>query len=408
MTVTAERSGVLDETGWEAARIFSGDLAPEDASPAALLLAARAADAATRDAMDDIVEAQRAAYTPSGMTGPRVSDYGACSRRVWYRESPPAGYVPDPVTIYERHAALGTIIHAAAAAARSARYPWRRYEFEVRVPGLDRPGRVDEYDPVTGEVVDNKTVGSRKWEWVGPDGPADEAWGQGFIYGAALSDMGLPVQTITIFVINRENGQEEHHHRPFDPETAQEYLDTLLSQAMMLDLGVEPPRERPGPSTDFECRVCPARGHCWDIPAATAAGRSPESWVKLGPSPDGMTIEWAGQEAIDANKARLQAEKKEDEARALIQGVTPGTYGDVRIVDSWGTSVDYKGAWAQMDGMYRTLYDMGALPEAAPDPRLMAGPRTRKTKTQTAKPLRKADIVARDKAKAARTKSPGA
>lgn len=394
----AVRSDILDDAGWEAAQIISGDLSPQDASPAAVLLAARATDASERDVMDDIIEYQQAGYTPSGKSGPRVSDYGACARRVWYRETPPDGFVPVPVTIYDRHAALGTIIHAAGAVARAARYPWRRYEYTIPIPGLARPGRIDEYDPILGEVVDDKTAGARKWEWIGADGPTAESWGQGFIYGLALDAMGLPVRIITIIVINRDHGQEEHHSRPFDPVTAQAYLDELLSIAMALDFGVEPERERRGPNVDFECRVCPAQGACWNIAAAKKAGRSPESWTLLGETFDDLSVEWAGQHLIDLAKTRLAAKVDEDAAKALIQGVPPGLYGNVRIVEDSHTYTDYRVPYERIRDMYMTLHEMEALPPTAPHPNDLIRPRPSRSKTTTAKPMRQADIKAREKA----------
>jgi hypothetical protein len=117
-----------------AAALAAGQDVP-GASPAARALAAAALEAADREVMDDITDALQAAYVPSGNHGPRVSDVGSCRRSVYYRETPPAGFEPEP-KMYVRQAALGTIIHAKAAEVRAERYPWRRYEFEVAVPGL--------------------------------------------------------------------------------------------------------------------------------------------------------------------------------------------------------------------------------------------------------------------------------
>jgi ubiquitin len=320
-----------------------------DTSTPAGALAAQALAAADREVMDDLVEASNEDYVPSGKSGPRVSDAGGCPRSVWYREQPPADFVPDVVD--QRRAALGTIIHKRAEAVRSRLYPWRLYEFTVTVPGLDRPGRVDEYDPVLGEVTDDKTAGSRKWEMVGADGPTADAWAQGMVYGLALDDMGWPVKTIRIIVINRDTGQEEHFRRDFDPAEARADLDDLIELATMLDLGIVPERTGVGPAS-FPCSWCVAKSHCWNIEAADAAGRSPESYTLLGPDPDDKVIEWAGVRVIEARKAATDAKKAKDEADALIDGVKAGTYGDVTIGPRSRQMPNYKDSFERLSGFY--------------------------------------------------------
>lgn len=291
-------------------------------------LALDAVESADRQVVDDITGHLDAAYQPSGRLGPRVSDFGGCPRKVWYREQPPAGYVPLPED--RRRATLGTVVHQAAQAARTARYPWRHYEFEVAIPGLDKPGRVDEYDPVLGEVTDNKTLGDFAWGRYGDDGPGDSAWGQVAIYGYALETAGYPVRSLRIIGINRDTGAEEHFHRPYDPAEAVAALDTLIEVATQLDLGIVPPRAGTGPGR-FPCSYCPARVHCWNIAAADAAGRSPESYTLLGVEPDDPTIAWAAERAYHATKANTAAKAAHEEASALLDGIPAGTYGGWKV-----------------------------------------------------------------------------
>ncbi len=326
MTATVADVLGLDPDVMAAAVIASGGSA-DGASARAVALAAEAVAVADRDVMDDIVDAVQAGYVPSGNSGPRVSDVGSCRRSVWYRESPPDGFTPDPPK-YLRQAALGTLIHEKAAEVRAQRYPWRRYEFEVTIPGLDKKGRVDEYDPILGEVTDDKTAGSRKWDKVGEDGPADEAWDQGLLYGLALEEMGLPIQSVRVIVINRDNGMEEHFRRPYDPAAARQVLDDLIELATMLDLGVVPPRDGTGPGTDWQCRSCFALSHCWNTDAAAAAGRLPESFTLLGQEPSDETIVWAAERLMAARRAAKAAKAEEDAAKDLMEGVEPGEYGD--------------------------------------------------------------------------------
>jgi CRISPR/Cas system-associated exonuclease Cas4 (RecB family) len=333
-----------------AAALAAGQDVP-GASPHARQLAEWALSVADRQVMDDIVEALADAYVPSGNRGPRVSDVGSCRRSVYYRETPPEGFTPEP-RAYERAAALGSIIHAKSAEVRAERYPWRRYEFEIEIPGLDKKARVDEYDPVLGEVTDDKTAGNRRWEMVGEDGPAESAWSQAAVYAYALDEMGMPVRSLRIIVINRDNGAEEHFRREYDPAVARAALDDLIELATMLDLGIVPPRDGSGPTNDWQCRGCVARSHCWNIPAATDAGRSPESFTILGAAPDDPTIIWAGEKVMAARELRLAAERAEKDAKVLIDGIPPGEYGDLVIKTTRREMPEYKESFERAVQLY--------------------------------------------------------
>lgn len=350
MTAPTLTRPLIDPDVLAAAALAAGQDVP-DASATARALAEAALAVADREVMDDIVEAVDAEHVPSGNTGPRVSDVGSCRRSVWYREAPPEGFTADPLS-YQRQAALGTIIHAKAAAVRAARYPWRWYETEVSVPGLDKKARIDEYDPVLGEVTDDKTAGARRWEMVGDDGPAPSAWQQAAVYAYALDDLGLPVRTLRIIVINRDTGAEEHFRQPYDPATARAALDDLIELATMLDLGVVPPRDGSGPSNDWQCRGCFARSHCWNLDAAAEAGRSPESYTILGAEPADPTIIWAGEKVLAAREVRLAAEKAEKEAKALIDGIEAGEYGDLTFKTTRRSMPEYKESFDRAVQLY--------------------------------------------------------
>lgn len=359
-SAVAAHALLMDPDVMAAAVIASGGSA-DGASERAVALAAEAVAVADRDVMDDIVDAVQADYTPSGNKGPRVSDVGSCRRAVWYRESPPEGFVPDPPQ-YLRQAALGTLIHAKAAEVRARRYPWRRYEFEVTIPGLDKKGRVDEYDPVIGEVVDLKSAGSRKWDVVGDEGPSDSAWSQALLYALTLDEMGLPVQSVRIAVVNRDNGQEEHFRRPYDPAAARQVLDDLVELATMLDLGVVPPRDGTGPGTDWQCRACFALSHCWNTDAAAAAGRLPESYTLLGDAPTDETIVWAAERLMAARRAAKAANAEADAAKDLMDGIEPGEYGDYVVSLTKRHMPNYRES-------FERLLDLYALSEAHRPPR---------------------------------------
>ncbi|WP_431935772.1 hypothetical protein [Micromonospora sp. RP3T] len=331
---------------------------PHRPAPAyALALAAAAAE--DRQVMADVVEHLDAAHVSSGRKGPSPSDAGKCRRQLWYRDRPPADYVPR--VIDSRRAALGTITHDAATAARSARYPWRQYKLRVAIPGLDRDGELDEYDPVLGRVIDWKTAGEAKWAIVGDDGPTGDQWDQGDIYAYALDFAGYPVRDVAIITINRDTGDEETFVRPYDPARSLAALDRLTEAATMVEAGVLPPRDGYGPR-DWRCKWCPALDHCWQTARAAELGRSPVSLTLLGETPDDPSIAWAGREVLKVSAARLELEKLEDRAKDLVQGIAPRLYdegapdGGVEVYDKWSTSYDYKGA-------YETLRDYYELPD---------------------------------------------
>lgn len=347
---------------------------------AAWLLAEHALAAADTEVMDDIVAEVEAEHTPSGKTGPSPSDAGACRRQLWYRDHGHtlAGYEPN-TTIDRRRAALGNVVHDAGRIARAKRYPWRMFEMPVIVPGLNRGGRIDEYDPVLGEVTDDKTAGRAKWQMFGDEGPTDAAWEQVAIYGYALlmasetgmAEESLPVRSLRIIAINRDTGAEEHFHRDFDPAFALAALDKLLDTAMIIESGIKPPRDGFGPK-HWMCEWCPALAHCWNVKAAASAGRSPESYTLLGPRPDDPSIVWAGREAMQASAERLKWEKREDRAKRLLQGLRPRVYGadredgGIEIADSWSTSYGYKEAYEKLLAFYGLPEDQRPALDALP------------------------------------------
>jgi hypothetical protein len=322
-------------------------------------------------AYDDHLHQLRRAEAGPRPPGPRVSDVGRCRRQVWYRETPPEGYIPR-TGIPRRAASMGTALHDKAALARSWRYPWRSYDMQVQVPGLEGNGYIDEYDPITGTVIDFKTFGEWKWENVGDYGPPDEAVDQAMIYGLALEAMGLPVNRICILGVRRSNGDEELFWYLYDPARAQHALEPLLALADSIELGVTPARDGAGPS-DWRCKSCPALNHCWQTEEAAAAGRSPQSWIALGDNPDRVTIAWAAGTVWELGKAAAGAKAAHEQAKLLLEGVPAGTYGEYEVSNRSRKMPEYKathnrnlGYWS-LDPQYRPSYDVVAQPEVRVD-----------------------------------------
>lgn len=314
----------------------------------------------SRSAMDDVADHNRAVrkQRTAGRWQVSPSDVGSCRRQLWYRENPPPGYVP--LRQNTRKADAGTAMHAGITEARAALYPWRKHKVLVPIPGLDRDGEADEYDPITATVEDWKTAGHRAWEQIGLHGPYERAWRQAFIYAYALECAGYEVRRVRIRYIHRETGDEETFTRPYDQQYALESLGELVNLVTMLDAGIEPEREGRGPGVDPMCDFCPARAHCWQMDAADAAARSPQTFVAFGaePDPSDPDVLWAVEQAGQARQRRLAAEKAEMAAKALAD-VDAGVYGDWEVRRGTIRRPDYRGAYERL---IAALEDREALP----------------------------------------------
>jgi hypothetical protein len=350
--------------------------------PEAYALALAALAAQDRDLMDDIADGIAGEYRPSGSSTPRPSDAGACERAVWYRIAPPDDYEPR-TDVDRRRAAVGTLIHAAGAKYRPALYPWRRFEMEVRVPGLARVGYVDEYDPVTGTVYDTKSAGRAKWIILAT-GPVPEMWEQLAIYGYALEAAGYPVRRLCIVAVNRDTGAEERHWLEYDPGFALEAIDKLNALADAITAGIVPDRAGLGPK-HWRCNWCEARDHCWNTAKARELGRGPVSLTLLGEQPGEDAIVWAARQFLAVDKQVGDLEDRKKFLKELLQGLPTGPYGadrddrGVEIVDSNSTNVGYKEA-------YEALLALWELPEdQRPTYANLPRPKVTKTTSQTAR-----------------------
>jgi hypothetical protein len=317
--------------------------------------AAAAADDTFSDGMRWWDETIRPDYgLADGEWGVGPSDAGECRKRIQYRERPPEGFVPDEED--KTGAALGSMIHRLYYEHIGPKlYPWCTFEEPVTIPGLDRRGRLDRYDPVTATVEDGKTAGSWKWDRVGDSGPPEYDWEQAFMYAYAKIHAGFRVRTVRIRYISRANGADEVFERPYDETYAKEAIGKLLDILTALDLGEDLPRDRSGPSTDPLCRRCFARVDCWNLDRAAELGRSGESLTILGEDPDTAAIAHAASLVVLHREAKTAAEKDEKIAKALLDGVGVGVYGEYEGYYYGGrSSKDFEGflaairAWLAM------------------------------------------------------------
>lgn len=266
-----------------------------------------------------------------GRWGVGPSDLSSCRRAVQYRERPPEDLVTNEVD--KSAAYLGTMVDEGYKRARRRRYPWRRFStgrkpFHVVIPGLDSPGEPDEYDPIIGRVTDYKTAGEWVWERIGKLGPFPDMWDQTLLYALGLDDAGEKVVEVEVIVVNlsgHDNGTSETFRRPYRRQEALVALARLHALLDGLDAGGDLPRDREGPSVDPICaRYCPFRDYCWQVPAAEAAGRSPESYVLTR---DDAAVEATLAEYDTGRAMEGEGKTRKASARARLDGVEPGEYG---------------------------------------------------------------------------------
>lgn len=317
-----------------------------------------------------------------GTLGIGPSDTANCPRKIEYRERPPDDFVPD---IEDKRAArIGGMIHRDWQNVSEALYPWRLHEHVVEVPGLDSKNtRIDRYDGVTMTLDDAKTAGNWAWDNLGDSGPDEEVWEQVLIYAFSLNRMGLPVRTVRLIYIKRENGHDETFARPYDEDAAMRALDRLLGYAAVLDAGGHLPRTRSGPATDPICRGCFARTHCWNLTRAAALGRSGESVTLLGEDIDPAEVEFFAAGVYHAKQRKTAAEKEAKEGLAILEGVPFGQYGAFYYEQGGRFVDDPKARIEQLEAHY------GEHDGARPDLDTLEKPKRRDSWT-TVKPVRAA------------------
>lgn len=306
---------------------------------------------------------QQAAYPrpapTGGGTGVSPSAYGECGRKLWYRHSPdsPLRHLPDTSG---PAAAMGQLIHDARARLRRDMYPWMSVERSVVIPGLDARGRLDYYDPVLAKVGDDKTGGTWRDDDIAARGDADPCWwGQVHIYALGLRAAGEDVDQVEIRYLSRATGAETVFVREYDDAYAHAALGELVAVNVAIDAGQELPRGADRyPSTDDDvskahplCRECPFYDHCWNVPAALAAGRSPGNYTILGVDPKPAEAIWAVSQAAEARRIKREADEAATRASSLLPGLEPGTYGPYRLRYQPHTSRAYGQAYAEQQDL---------------------------------------------------------
>lgn len=272
----------------------------------------------------------------AGHFGVGPSDLNTCPKRIEYRERPPEDY--EPIEVDRAAAYEGTILHDGITRARRLRYPWRKFGLNVHVPGLDREGELDEWDPITAVVVDYKTAGEYKWDRIGNYGPPETEWEQVMLYALALVHAGHPVEWVELHYYRRENFTDpERFRRPFSEQIAMAALSRLHAILDDLHDGRSLERTEPGPNLSAICaRFCEAVNHCWQVNIARDNGRTPEGWM-LARDDAGVAV--ALEEYVTAHEDLFKPGNATKEAvKVKIEGVEWGRYGDYTYRKTGGKS----------------------------------------------------------------------
>ncbi|HMM95420.1 hypothetical protein [Phycicoccus sp.] len=326
----------------------------------------------------------------AGVFGVGPSDLNACTKAIELRERPPAGHEPIPMD--KTAAWMGSLIDLALKRARRKRYPWRMFDVKVDIPGLDRPGEADEFDPVIGRVIDYKSAGRWKWEKYGTEGPSEGEWEQLCAYGLGLEAAGYDVRELEVIGVNRDNGVMESHRRPYNRRVAEQAVVKLHALVDALESGRELPRTRTGPTTDPICaRFCPHVKTCWNLDDVPP-GRTPENWLLAR---EDEAVERILVDYVAAHAAESPAKSKKTELKALLTGADPGRYGDVVLSWTGGNQLppkpDPEARVTQLEESMRLARELGTPPD---DPEILLYPQKsgRSNVSISVKPVRKAQL----------------
>lgn len=242
------------------------------------------------------------------------SDVGGCRKRAGFWL---AGVEPTD-TSGSLPAAMGTLIHDGAAKARAKARPHALIEHEVRFAGI--LGHLDWYeDPELGDL---KTTSQRQLDRYMADGPdRDQIW-QINGYAAGMIRQGHTVHRLVLDFLARDTGNTWQWTGQPDPQQVRDALAWVDGvRSVPLDM-----LGRDHKPTSARCQGCPFRTPCWD---GAVTDRDPRS-VIYAESPD--AVAWAEQ-LRQAKADKSDAQKREDEAKGVLDALRPNTRGKSDVVD---------------------------------------------------------------------------
>lgn len=253
---------------------------------------------------------------------PRVgpSDYGKCPRQVMYRVR---GHEPGEPREKTRAATMGTLFWQGLGEHVAKTHPDAIVEQHVTVPGLERGGSYDLRWIDDGEMVDVKTVSERAYDRVVTFGAKDENVGQLETYALAVNrapvDAGfpaLPITTLTLAYVNRDNGDVHEVSWAYDEQTARSKLTELVHLEQMIDDGHEMPRAEGARLGSFPCDWCPFWRECWQIDGDDV----PDTYASRFTTTD-VQVEAAIERYLEAGETESKAKRIKAEARDALVGI---------------------------------------------------------------------------------------
>jgi hypothetical protein len=187
------------------------------------------------------------------------------------------------------------------------------------------PGKVDLYRQRSALVLDVKTV--RNVSRVRRLGPWPLQMLQPAVYGAALRQARKPVEWLALLYISREDGDWHLHIEPYD-EALVDQARERWAQVVGADDPQQLPQDNRGPGLSRICDECPWLRRCWGPNAkpgvADVQGLDPVDMDAVVAALD--LYEKATSVKQAADRTSREADKDRKWARALLEGVPPGTY----------------------------------------------------------------------------------
>lgn len=260
------------------------------------------------------------------------SDTGGCIRQHAYRHHRTE---PSDRKRSEAAARLGSLIHLGYAAMLTQMdLPGRESEVWVTLPGLRAPGRADDVDRINRVVLDVKTTSGRAFTRWCTYGLPERMWDQVDIYAYGLWLLDGPAGephnwTLAILLINRETGEEQRFERPADPDHGARLVELLIQEQEALDASNSPeefPREGAGPGRGMPCDWCPWMRRCWGPPRHDGLSEQSASVAD-----DPAAVAAHADAYLTAREEESKAKRIKDDARAFLEGLPPGLYGDAEI-----------------------------------------------------------------------------
>jgi len=202
-------------------------------------------------------------------------------------------------------------------------------------------------DPDSATVEDVKTKGLYAYQQVEDAGPRLSEWFQVHIYAWLLrtgqtvdprrgypTGVKVPVDTVRLRFLNRDNGQSFPREAPYDPAITAEALGWIAEVLEQLEAGgpENVTRDGYGPSTSIICKSCPFLDACWGPQPLGPEGFTRESEVIR----EDADVELALMEYDRGRALERDGKQIKDRSRAALDAAAPGIYGDNQL--SWKRS----------------------------------------------------------------------